>query len=67
MVTNPEFFPKDILYECNLLVGKYLVRKCGIPPFNITDKKYIFIKTKVLLSVVTEMPFPLKLISTIYY
>lgn len=58
-VTNPEAIDKSKLYECNGIVGSYLVNEKNIPLFS-RDKnqgKWYFVKTKALEKAIKEMPF----------
>lgn len=58
-VTNPEVIDKNKLYECNGVIGAYLVNERNIPLFSREKRvgKWYFIKTKALLKAIEEMPF----------
>lgn len=58
-VTNVEAIDKNNLYECNGIVGNYLIYEKHLPLFS-RDKsqgKWYFAKTEALLKAIKEMPF----------
>lgn len=58
-VTNPEVIDKSNLYECNGIVGNYLIYEKHLPLFSRdkSEGKWYFVKTEALLKAVSEMPF----------
>lgn len=58
-VTNPQSIDKSKLYECNGVVGNYLIYEKHLPLFS-RDKiqgKWYFVKTEALIKALEEMPF----------
>lgn len=58
-VTNPQIVDKNKLYECNGIVGNYLIYEKHLPLFSRdkSEGKWYFVKTDALLKAIEEMPF----------
>ena len=67
-VTNVEAIDKNKLYECNGIVGNYLIYEKHLPLF-ARDKsvgKYFFVKTEALLKAVEEFSFYYSIVKNIW-
>lgn len=58
-VTNVEAIDKNKLYECNGIVGNYLIYEKNLPLFSRdkSEGKWYFVKTDALLKAIEEMPY----------
>ena len=64
-VTNPEVIDKSKLYECNGIVGNYLIYEKHMSLFSRSEGKWYFVKTEALLKAIEEMPLYQRVISTL--
>lgn len=56
-VTNVKAIDKNKLYECNGIVGNYLIYEKHLPLFSRSEGRWYFVKTEDLLKAIDEMPF----------
>ena len=61
-ILNPSIINKDKLYSCNGIVAEWLIYEKKFPLFARGEQgEFLFVKTKDLEKIISEIPFHLKL------